>query len=91
MLRSGVAKELTESIESTLGINSPLQFNELLNLALVAPETLMRVIKSFAIVEIDMSLTETGGLVEELLLLDEPVVDQGAELGIGVGSLKYST
>lgn len=50
----------------------------------------MRVIEPFAIVEIDVFLTETGGLVEELLLLYEPVVDQGAELGIGVGSFKYS-
>lgn len=80
-----------ESIESTLGINFVLQFNEFLDLALMAPEILRRVMEPFAIVEIHVSLTETGGQVKDLLLIDEPIVDQGAELGIGVGSLKYST
>lgn len=75
----------------TLGINFLLQFNEFSNLALVTPEILRRIIESLSIVEINMSLAETGYLIEELLLFDEPVVDQGVKLGISIGSLKYST
>lgn len=73
-----------------LGINSLLEFNESLNLALVAPEILWGVVGPFAIVEIDMSFAKAGKLTEELVLLDEPVIDQGTELRVRVGSLEYS-
>lgn len=75
----------------TLGVDFPFQFNEFSNLALVTPEILRRIIESLSIVEINMSLAEASYLIEELLLFDEPVVDQGAKLGISIGSLKYST
>lgn len=73
-----------------LGINPLLEFNESLNLALVAPEIFWGVVRPLAIVEIDVSLAETGNLIEGLVLLDEPAIYQDAEVGVGVGSLKYS-
>lgn len=79
-----------EPIEAALGVNPLLEFNESLNLALVAPEIFWGVVRPLAIVEIDVSLAEAGHLTEKLVLLDEPAINQGTEVGVGVGSLKYS-
>lgn len=57
----------------------------------MAPEILWGVVGPFAIVEIDVSFAEAGNLTEELVLLNEPAIDQGTELGVRVGSLEYST
>lgn len=73
-----------------LGVNSLLEFDKSLDLALVAPEILWGVVGPFSIVEIDVSFAEAGNLTEELVLLNEPAIDQGAELGVRVGSLEYS-
>lgn len=74
-----------------LRINPPLELNKSLDLALVAPEILRHVVVSLAIVGIDMFLIETGKLIEVLLLLNEPVVDEDTELGVEVSGLKDST
>lgn len=87
---SSVVEELTEAIEVAIRINPLLQLDKSLDLTLRAPVVLRRVVRSLAVVLIDVFLVVAGKRIEELLLLNEPVIDQSVEAGIEVCGLKDS-
>lgn len=86
----GVVEELTETVEVAIRINSLLQPDKSLNLALVAPIVLGSIVRPLAIVLIDVLLVVTGDPVEELLVLNEPIIDQSAIVSVEVSGLEDS-
>lgn len=86
----GVVEELTETVKVAIRINSLLQPDKSLNLALVAPIVFGSIVRPLAIVLIDVLLVVTGDPVEELLVLNEPIIDQSAIVSVEVSGLEDS-